>query len=174
MANNLTRLMVAMVLGGAVVAGTLTSCDDDDDNNQVTGVGGTGGTGAGGTGGTNANVSTFNMTLTGAQEVPVNTSTATGNVQVMLNRTTGAVTVTGSFSGLSSNATVAHIHGPAGVGTTAPPLITLTIPQSPSGTVTGTGTMNNVQMNDMLGGMTYVNVHSTTYPDGEIRAQIVP
>lgn len=173
MANNLTKLMVAMVLGGAVVAGTLTSCDDDNDNNQVTGVGGTGGTGAGGTGG-NANVSTFNMTLTGAQEVPVNTSAATGNVQVMLNRTTGAVTVTGSFSGLSSNATVAHIHGPAGLGTTAPPLITLTVPQSASGTVTGTGTMNNVQMNDMLGGMTYVNIHSTTYPDGEIRAQVVP
>src|ERR1043165_4107207 len=109
MANNLTRLMVAMVLGGAVVAATLTSCDDDD-NNQVTGVGGTGGgggTSTGGTGGTNANVSTFNMTLTGGQEVPVNTSAATGNVQVMLDRTTGAVTVTGTFSGLSSNATVA-------------------------------------------------------------------
>jgi hypothetical protein len=176
MANKLTNLMVAMVLGGALVAGTLTSCDDDD-NNEVTGVGGSGGfggTSSGGTGGGNANVSTFNMSLTSSQEVPVNTSTATGNVQVMLNRTTGAVTVTGSFSGLTSNATVAHIHGPAAVGMTAPPLITLTVPPSQSGTVTGTGTMDNVQMNDMLGGMTYVNVHSTTYPEGEIRAQVVP
>jgi len=175
MANKLTNLMVAVVLGGALVGGTLTSCDDDD-NNEVTGVGGTGGFGGTSTGGTggNANVSTFNMTLTGGQEVPMNASTASGNVQVMLNRTTGAVTVTGSFSGLSSNATVSHIHGPAAVGTTAPPLITLTVPSSPSGTVTGTGTMDNVQMNDMLGGMTYVNVHSTTYPDGEIRAQVVP
>jgi len=173
MANKLTTMMVAVVLGGAVVGGTLTSCDDDD-NNEVTGVGGTGGTsGTGGTGGS-ANVSTFNMTLTSSQEVPMNASTASGNVQVTLNRTTGAVTVTGSFSGLTSNATVAHIHGPAGLGETAPPLITLTVPTSPSGTVTGTGTMDNVQMNDMLGGMTYVNVHSTMYPDGEIRAQVVP
>jgi hypothetical protein len=177
MANKLTSLMVAVVLGGAVVGGTLTSCDDDD-NNAVTGVGGTGGTSGGGTsgGGTggNANVTTFNMTLTAAQEVPVNTSTASGNVQVILNRTTGAVTVTGSFTGLTSNATVAHIHGPATVGMIAPPLITLTIPAATAGAITGNGTMNDVQMTDMLGGMTYVNIHSSTYPDGEIRAQVVP
>jgi len=165
---------VAVVLGGVVVAGTLTSCDDDN-NNAVTGVGGTGGTtgGTGGTGGS-ANVTTFNMTLTGGQEVPVNTSAATGNVQVQLNRSTGAVTVTGTFSGLTSDATVAHIHGPAAQGQTAPPLITLTVPNSAAGSVTGTGTMSNVQMTDMLGGMTYVNIHSSTYPDGEIRAQILP
>jgi hypothetical protein len=177
MANKLTSLMVAVVLGGAVVGGTLTSCDDDD-NNQVTGVGGTGGTSGGGTsgGGTggSTNVTTFNMTLSASQEVPVNTSAATGNVQVMLNRTTGAVTVTGSFSGLTSNATAAHIHGPAAVGMTAPPLITLTVPSATSGPVTGNGTMTDVQMTDMLGGMTYVNIHSSTYPDGEIRAQVVP
>jgi hypothetical protein len=172
--KNLSRLMVAVVLGGAVVVGTLTSCDDDD-NNAVTGVGGTGGTtgGTGGTGGS-ANVSTFNMTLTGGQEVPVNTSPATGSVQVQLNRSTGAVTVTGTFSGLTADATVAHIHGPAAEGQTAPPLITLTIPNATAGSVTGTGTMSNVQMNDMLGGMTYVNIHSSTYPDGEIRAQVLP
>jgi hypothetical protein len=167
--------MVAMVLGGAVVAGTLTSCDDDD-NNAVTGVGGTGGIGGTSTGGTGggANTTTFNMSLTGGQEVPVNTSAATGNVQVQLNRSTGAVTVTGQFNNLSSNATVAHIHGPAAVGQIAPPLIDLTVPASTSGVITGTGTMSDLQMNDMLGGMTYVNIHSSTYPDGEIRAQIVP
>ena len=174
MKKELTNLMVAMVLGGAVVAGTLASCDDDD-NNAVTGVGGTGGTntGAGGTGGA-ANTTTFSMSLTGGQEVPVNNSAATGNVTVNLNRTTGAVTVTGQFNNLTSNATVAHIHGPAAVGEVAPPLITLTVPASTSGTVTGTGTMSNVQMTDMLGGMTYLNIHSSMYPDGEIRAQIVP
>jgi hypothetical protein len=173
MKKELSGLVVAMVLGGAVVAGTLTSCDDDDNNNAVTGVGGTGGTGAGGTGGA-ANTTTFSMSLSGGQEVPVNTSPATGNVTVNLNRSTGAVTVTGQFNNLSSNATVAHIHGPAAVGQVADPLITLTVPASPSGTITGTGTMSDVQMTDMLGGMTYVNIHSSTYPDGEIRAQIVP
>jgi len=46
------------------------------------------------------------------------------------------------------------------------------VPSSTSGTVTGTATMSTVQMNDMLNQMTYVNVHSMQYPDGEIRAQI--
>ena len=174
MKKEFARLMVALVLGGAVVAGTLTSCDDDD-NNAVTGVGGTtgtGGTSAGGTGG-GANTTSFNMSLTGGQEVPVNTSAATGNVTVNLNRSTGAVTVTGQFNNLVSNATAAHIHGPAAPGQIAPPLITLTVPAAMSGTITGNGTMSDVQMTDMLGGMTYVNIHSSTYPEGEIRAQIV-
>ncbi|HXU00287.1 MAG TPA: CHRD domain-containing protein, partial [Polyangia bacterium] len=110
--------------------------------------------------------------LTGTQEVPANTSAATGNVQVMLNKATGAITVTGSFQNLSSTATAAHIHGPAAVGSTAAVIMPLTVPSATSGTVTGTATMSTVQMNDMLNQMTYVNIHSTMFPDGEIRAQV--
>jgi hypothetical protein len=172
MGRKLANLVVALGLGVAVVGGTLTSCDDDDDNNAVTGVGGTGGTSTGGIGG--GTVTNFNMTLTGGQVVPPNTSPGTGNVQVMLNQSTGALLVTGSFTGLTSNATVAHIHGPTGVGQVTPPLITLDVPALTAGTVTGTGTMNNFQMSDMLSGSTYVDIHSDAYPDGEIRAQIVP
>ena len=171
MRRKLTNLMVALVLCGAVVAGTLTSCDDDS-NNAVTGVGGTGGTGIP----TDAGnvVTTFNLTMTGAQVTPANTSPATGTVQVTLDQSTGNVTVTGSFTGLTADATVAHIHGPVGMGQGTPPLITLYVPALTAGSITGTGTMNNFQLNDMLGGLTYVDVHSDAYPDGEIRAQIVP
>ena len=168
--------MVALVLGtGVFAAGTLTSCDDD--NNDSTGTAGTGGTGFGGTsagGAGGINATTFSMTMTGAQEVPANTSAGTANVTVILNRNTGAVTVTGTFSGLTSNATAAHIHGPAPVGMNAAILVPLTVPSAMSGSVTGTGTMDTTQMNDMLGGQTYVNIHSVDLPDGELRAQITP
>ena len=171
MTNKLTNVMVALVLGGAFAAGTLSSCDDDDSNPQTTGTAGT--SGGGGIGG-NSNTTSYMMQLTGGQEVPSNASAATGTVTVTLNRTTGAVAVNGSFSGLSSNATAAHIHGPAAVGSNAAVLIPLTVQLMTSGTVIGTATMTSGQMNDMVGGMTYVNIHSEDFPDGEIRAQIVP
>jgi hypothetical protein len=172
MKKQITKLMVAVGFAGAVVAGTITSCDDSNDNNVV-GTGTAGTTGTGGTGGTGgANTATFNMSLTGSQEVPMNASAATGTVTVMLNKTTGAITVTGSFTGLTSNATAAHIHGPAAVGANAPILVPLTVPPALAGTVTGSATMSTVQMNDMLNQMTYVNIHSANFPDGEIRAQI--
>jgi len=172
MKKQLTKLMVTVAFAGVVVAGTITSCEEDNDNNLSTGVAGSGGSsgGTGGAGGTNTQ--TYSMTLTASQEVPANGSTATGDVQVTLNKTTGAITVTGSFTGLTSNAIAAHIHGPAAVGSTAPVIVPLTVPSSLAGTVTGTATMSTVQMNDMLNQMTYVNIHSEMFPDGEIRAQI--
>ena len=174
MRQKLANLSVALVVGGAVVAGTFTSCGDDE-SAAGPGVGGFGGTGAptGGAGG-GANVTTFTVSPSGAQVIPSNTSIATSTVQVTVDRNTGAVTVAGSFTGLTAEATVAHIHGPAPAGQSADPLITLTVPQTVSGTITGAGTMSNVQMSDMLGGQTYVDVHSDAYPDGEIRAQIGP
>jgi hypothetical protein len=207
--------MVAVGFAGAIVAGTVSSCDDSNDNdntgiggrggtgftgragttgstgtggtsanggtNATGGTGGTNATGVGGTGGTNAtgvggtggaNLAVYNMTLTGTQEVPTNSSAATGTVKVVLNKTNGNVTVTGTFSGLSSPATAAHIHGPAAVGAPGAIIVPLTVTSSQSGTVTGSGTMDTTHMSDMLGGMTYVNIHSTMFPDGEIRAQI--
>jgi hypothetical protein len=217
MKKQIAKLMVAVGFAGAVVAGTVSSCDDSNNNNDTTGIGGRGGTGftgragttgTGGTGGTNAtggthatggtnatggthatggtnatggtgvggaggtNLAVYNMTLTGSQEVPTNASTATGTVTVTLNKTNGNVTVVGTFSGLSSPATVAHIHGPAAVGAPGPTIVPLTVTSSQSGTVTGSGTMDTTHMNDMIGGMTYVNIHSSMFPDGEIRAQI--
>jgi hypothetical protein len=41
-----------------------------------------------------------------------------------------------------------------------------------SGAVMGTRTMDTSSMNEMINGMTYVDIHSVNFPDGEIRAQI--
>ena len=180
MRNKLSNLMVAVALGSVVGAGALTSCDDDDDNNQTTGIGGRGGStgaagtsGGGGSGG-GSGVATFNMRPDSSQEVPPNNSPATANVMVTLNRTTGDVSVDGTFEGLTSMVTAAHIHGPATVGMNGPIIVPLAVTGTTSGTVTGTATMTAPNMNDMINGMTYVNIHSQVYPEGEIRAQIVP
>ena len=54
----------------------------------------------------------FQATLTAAQEVPSNASTATGSGSVVLSDDQTTITVNLSFSGLITNATAAHIHGP--------------------------------------------------------------
>jgi len=167
------------VFGGVLLASAVvgSSCGSSYGGGGTAGsYAGNNGNGRGGSGGTagNANQSVYNMQLTGAQEVPANQSTATAMVKVMLDKTTGAVTVTGTFQGLSSMATVAHIHGPAAVGSNANVLVPLMVTAATSGSVSGSAMMSSAQMNDMIGGMTYVNIHSMLYPDGEIRAQIVP
>jgi len=171
--------MAGGLLGGAFVAGMMggASCGSsyggNNNGGSYAGAGGSGQAGnGGGSGGANANQAVYNMQLSGAQEVPANTSGASATVKVVLDRTTGDVTVTGMFQGLTSNATVAHIHGPAAVGMNATVIVPLTVPAATSGTVMGSGTMDATHMNAMIGGMTYVNIHSQNFPDGEIRAQI--
>jgi hypothetical protein len=110
----------------------------------------------------------------GAEEVPANGSPATGSVMVTLNQATGEVSVSGTFSGLTSMVTAAHIHGPAARGMNAGIIVPLNVTGTTSGDVSGTATMTPANMMDMLNGMTYVNIHTTMYPQGEIRAQIVP
>lgn len=192
MANKITNVMVAVMLGGAFAAGTITSCDDDGTNVVVTtgrggtigsagafgragsGGGGSGGTTTttGGTGGGPVTVTTYNMNLNGASEVPANSSAGTAAVRVTLDQATGDVVVDGTFTGLTTPVTAAHIHGPAAAGANAAIIVPLTITGTTAGTVSGTGNMSSVQMNDMLTGMTYLNIHSSMFPSGEIRAQI--
>ena len=99
------------------------------------------------------------------------TTSATGTVTITLNAA-GTVTVTGTFSGLSTNATAAHIHGPAPIGMNAAIIVPLTVPTATSGNVSGAGTLTAAQADDMRNGMTYINIHSMTNMTGEIRAQI--
>ena len=66
-----------------------------------------------------AQVETYTALLSGANEVPPNSSTGTGTVTVTLNALTGAITVAGSFSNLTSGYTNSHIHGPAAEGANA-------------------------------------------------------
>lgn len=146
--------------GGAGTAGTA----------GTTGTAGMPGDGGASTDG--AATMTYTVPLTGAEEVPPVSTSATGTTTVTLDQATMMVSVSGDFSGLSSTATAAHIHGPAMPGMNAPILVPLTVPSATSGTVTGSGPLTAAQMADLLAGRMYVNVHSMTYPMGEIRGQI--
>jgi len=60
---------------------------------------------------------TFSTTLLGSHEVPANASPGTGSVTVTLDTTAATLQIIASFSGLTANATMAHIHCCAPLGT---------------------------------------------------------
>ncbi len=119
-----------------------------------------------------ADTHTYLVNLSGAEEVPPVVTAGTGQCVVQLNDVSGAVTLNGTFSGLTSNATAAHIHGPAPVGTNAGILITLTETGGTSGNVFGSGTLSAGNVTNLLNGLMYVNIHTTNNGGGEIRGQI--
>jgi hypothetical protein len=115
--------------------------------------------------------------LVGAQEVPPVATTATGRavVAVFPGNTYASVSVT--WTGLTTNTSAAHVHGPATFGMVAnPPIFDL---QPPLGATSGSvvhkiWTLTGSQPTELLGNLHYANVHSTMNSSGEIRAQLLP
>lgn len=114
----------------------------------------------------------FTANLTGVQEVPANGSTATGFARVNLNRTTGAFTLTLTYTGLGSAQTASHIHGASAIGVNSAVLFNIGAAGGTSGTITSSGTMTATDMSNLRKHLFYVNVHSTNLPGGEIRGQL--
>jgi hypothetical protein len=109
----------------------------------------------------------FHASLNGAQETPATTSTATGNGTFILK--SDGTTVTYRVTNNVTNVTAAHIHKGA-IGMSGVPVFPLT----PAGnTMTGTLTFSAQNVADLKAGGLYVNVHSGTDQNGEIRGQIV-
>jgi hypothetical protein len=118
----------------------------------------------------------YNIVLDAAQEVPpptLNGATPSGTATVDVNTITGAVSVTGTFSGLTGNAAAAHIHGLAPPGTPAGVLVPLAADAATDGSLSGGGTLDAAGLTGLLQGQTYINIHTPTNGPGEIRGQIV-
>lgn len=109
----------------------------------------------------------FVANLTGAQEVPANSSTATGTATLLLSPDQTSARVALNFSGLTTPESVAHIHGPGAPGVNAPVLFPL--PQGEFSDLLISLSPGDVQ--NLQNGLLYVNVHSTLFPNGEIRGQ---
>src|SRR5262245_47115442 len=117
------------------------------------------------------NTASLTARLSGASEVPPTQSNAKGNMQATLDKNTRVLTWTLQVSGLSGPPTGAHFHGPAAPGENAAVAAPITITGQP--TDNGVVTLTASQMDDLLAGRWYVNVHTAANPDGEIRGQIM-
>jgi hypothetical protein len=114
-------------------------------------------------------------TLAGANEVPPTSSDATGSITFTFDQSTSTSTWSETFSGLASPATAAHIHAPAPPGSNAAVAVPFTgVPAATSGSYSGTTTTlitltPAAFATALLSGMAYANIHTATFPGGEIR-----
>jgi hypothetical protein len=120
----------------------------------------------------------FSATLSGAHEVPAVNSIGAGMAKfVVKNDSTIWYEIT--LKGVP-DVTGAHIHLGAD-GASGDPVATLTKGADPGGKISGTITpkdLNGTTMTQLITAMksggAYVNVHTKTHPDGEVRGEIQP
>ncbi len=113
---------------------------------------------------------TLKADLKASNEVPPNSSTATGTAEAVLDTDTKTLKYTVQYSGLSGPAVGAHFHGPGEPGKNAGIVLPFKTVQSP---IEGTATITDSQMADLLAGKWYANIHTAANPGGELRGQMV-
>lgn len=151
-------------MGVFIVAGMVAACNDDDETTDPTPVL------------PELKVST---TLSGANEVPANPSTATGSVEGTLDQESRIlkINIMYSDSAASDSAssdsvftpTAWHIHrAPAdSVGS-----VVIDFGKTFTSPFAFVDTLTEAQVADLKVGMYYVNIHTAKYPNGEIRGQL--
>ncbi len=143
------KIKIAFMATGIVLL-LLWSCKKDKTDNTV-----------------NA-TSNFAATLSGASEVPANSSAATGAVTGTYDSSSKVLNITISFSGLAP--TAGHIHkGAAGTNGA----VTFPFSAVASSPFTFSTTLTAAQQADLFSSLYYVNLHTTAFPGGEIRGQLL-
>ena len=117
-----------------------------------------------------SNATTLRARLSGASLVPPTDTTATGTMQVSLDKQSRELKWTLSTQGLSGPPIGASFHGPAMPGENAAVAVPLDLAQ---GVDTGTVTLTPTQVSEVLAERWYVNVATKAAPQGEIRGQVI-
>lgn len=114
----------------------------------------------------------FKAVLSADEQSAPTESPGKGVVDFVLDRPTLELSWTLVFENMTSEATGAHIHGPQTPGGNAGVLMDLA-PNGLKSPVKHSIILNDGQLEYLLTGRMYVNVHSSKYPVGELRGQIM-
>lgn len=111
--------------------------------------------------------------LTGEQEVPAVDTSATGFAALTLDEAASLMTLQVNTTGLD-DATASHLHSAYG-GVNGPVEIGLTQDgTNPAHWFVQEQPLDAVQMDALLAGAAYVNVHTPAHTGGEVRGQVIP
>jgi hypothetical protein len=112
----------------------------------------------------------YEFPLSGLEEFPPNASPASGFAIVDLNSDTGMLSWNVSYQGLLGTQTAAHFHGAAPPGMNAGVRVGIGV----GNPLIGSAMISDAFENELIAGLWYVNIHSSIFPGGEIRGQVVP
>ncbi|MES2932609.1 MAG: CHRD domain-containing protein [Pseudomonadota bacterium] len=107
--------------------------------------------------------------LKGSNEVPPNTSKASGAGQILVN---SDMTISGEITTSDIDASAAHIHE-AAAGKNGPVIVPLKKAAEGIWSVPAGAKLTDAQYASYMQGNLYVNVHSAAFPGGEIRGQLI-
>lgn len=134
-----------------------------------------------------AEVFTFTANLSGGNETPGVSTGSAGTATISYDTVTGVLTYRVDVYNMPSGTTASHLHAGA-AGVSGPTVVNFTVLTNISNdfAITGTASASNLNVRAAQGvnswddlvqalllGNTYVNVHSTANPGGEIRGQVV-
>ncbi|MEO7314797.1 MAG: CHRD domain-containing protein [Ginsengibacter sp.] len=115
-----------------------------------------------------SDIVTFKATLSGTNEVPSNTSMASGSSTLTYNKSTKTFSIVTTYSGLTP--TMGHIHK-AVKGVNGAVIFPFTnVGTSP---IKLESSITDEQFQAMEKDSMYVNLHTTAFPGGEIRGQLM-
>ena len=110
---------------------------------------------------------------------PINSATKTsitghGSVRATLNGT--RLQIEGTFEGMSSPATDAHLMMGAGIAIPGPSIMDLTVSPSAAGTLTGSLALSREQLAALRGGKLYIQINSqkSPAPGGNLWGWLLP
>ena len=154
------KRFAALSIGAVVIA--LAACGSDTTTTPVV-----------------SKIVTFKTTMVGSNEVPANTTTGTGAFVATLDTSTNVFTYDITFSGLSTNVTLGHIHGPAAPGVNAGTTINFaTLPGATFtvGATSGTahGVVTLTAATTITGRSTAIRSRSSCLPGSPMRTFIRP
>ncbi|WP_299756126.1 CHRD domain-containing protein [uncultured Pontibacter sp.] len=144
-----------------MLSGLGVACDDDDDDVDLT-----------------DDIEFNDIALLGTNERPVIATSGAGEMDVVFNELSNTLdyTITWQLGDSDAATTAMHFHGPADPESSAPPIIDIEegFNQGSSGTISGsTRPLTQDEEDDLKAGLWYVNIHSSTYPSGELRGNLI-
>jgi hypothetical protein len=108
--------------------------------------------------------------------VPVEAATLaglTGSGAVTATLTGNRLSISGTYEGLRTPATVARLHvGPKGIR--GPAMLDVTVSGGTSGKISGDLTLTDVQVDHLRRGRVYLQLHSEKAPDGNLWGWLAP